>query len=782
MSKQFNGVINEDIRDSVPDWKPYDQPKAAEGTPNVLYIVWDDVGFSAFEAFGGPIEAPTMDRIAKKGLRYTQFHTTALCSPSRAAMLTGRNHTTVGMACIGEATQGFPNANGHIPFETATIAEVLLEQGYNTYMLGKWHLCPEDEMNLASTKRNWPTGRGFERYYGFLGGETSQWNPDLIYDNHPVEQPYLPEEGYHFSTDIADRAIGFIADAKQIAPEKPFFMYYCPGIAHAPHHSPKEWADKYKGKFDQGYEKLREETLARQKKMGIVPKDTELSPMNPLADATSADGKPWSPLDVVRPWDSLSDDEKKLFVRMAEVYAGAVSHTDYEMGRVLDYLEQIGQLDNTIIVAISDNGASGEGGPNGSVNENKFFNSVMDSMEENLKYLDVLGGPETYNHYCTGWAMAFNTPFKLWKRYAWNGGICDPLIISWPKGIKAQGEIRDQYCHVNDLTPTVYDMLGLEPPDEINGYTQWPMEGDILSYSFEDAAAPTQKETQYYTMLGSRGIWNKGWKANTVHPTIANWSNFDKDKWELYHVDEDRSEVRELSEKHPEKLEALIRLWYHEAGKYNGFPLDDRSAVEVLTTPRPQLSPPRDRYIYYPGTSEVPEGAAVNVRNRSFKIAANVNVSSNGDKTEGVIFSHGGLFGGHSLFIKDRKLHYVYNWLGVNEQAVVSDVEIPSGDCVLGVSFEKTGNDAQHSAMGTLSLFINEKKVDQAEIKTQPGKFMLAGEGLNIGKDPGSPVSKTAYPAPFEFTGGTISEVIVDVSGEHYVDLELEALGMMKRD
>jgi arylsulfatase len=781
MAKKFNGVINEDIRDSVPDWGPFEQPKVPEGAPNVLYIVWDDVGFSAFEPFGGPIETPAMQRIAEKGLRFTQFHTTALCSPTRAAMLTGRNHTTVGMACIGEATTGFPNSNGHIPFETATIAEVLVEQGYNTYMLGKWHLCPEDEMNLASTKRNWPVGRGFERYYGFLGGETSQWNPDLIYDNHPVEQPYSPEEGYHFSTDIADKAIGFIADAKQIAPNKPFFMYFCPGVAHAPHHVSKEWADKYKGKFDQGYEKLREETLARQKEMGIVPADTELSPMNPLADATSADGKPWAPLDVVRPWDSLDDDEQRLFIRMAEVYAGMVSHTDYEIGRILDYLEQTGQLDNTIIVAISDNGASGEGGPNGSVNENKFFNSIPDTMEENLKYLDVLGGPETYNHYCTGWAMAFNTPFKLWKRYAWNGGICDPLIIAWPRGIKAQGEIRDQYCHVTDVTPTIYDMLGIELPDEVKGYTQWSLEGTSLTYSFEQADAPAQKETQYYTMLGSRGIWHKGWKANTVHPTIANWGNFNQDKWALYNVAEDRSEVHDLSEQYPEKLEALKTLWYHEAGKYQGFPLEDRSPVEVLTTPRPQLSPPRDRYIYTPGTSEVPESAAVNVRNRSYKIAANVKVSSNGAKTEGVIFSHGSLFGGHSLFIKDHKLHYVYNWLGETDQVIVSDAEIPAGDCVLGVSFDKTGNDAQHSATGTLSLYINDLKVDEAEIKTQPGKFMLGGEGLNIGKDPGSPVTNM-YTSPFAFTGGTISEVIVDVSGEQYIDLELEAIGMMKRE
>lgn len=780
MVKRFAGVVNEDIRNSVPDWAPYEQPKPPEGSPNVVYVVWDDVGFSAFSTFGGPIETPTMDRIAAQGLRYTQFHTTALCSPSRAAMLTGRNHTTVGMACIGEATTGFPNSNGHIPFETATIAEVLVEKGYNTYMLGKWHLCPEDEMNLASTKRNWPLGRGFERYYGFLGGETSQWHPDLVYDNHPVEQPYQPEDGYHFSTDITDKAIEFIADAKQIAPDKPFFMYFCPGVAHAPHHVAPEWSDRYQGRFDHGYEKVREETLARQKEMGIVSADTQLSPMNPLAAATSADGIPWSPLDVVRPWDSLDGDEKRLLARMGEVYAGMVSHTDAEIGRLVDYLEQIGELDNTIIVVISDNGASGEGGPNGSVNENKFFNGVADSMEENLKYLDVLGGPETYNHYATGWAMAFNTPFKLWKRYAWNGGISDPFIISWPAGIEAKGEIRHQYSHVTDVTPTVYELLGIELPDEVKGYTQWALEGTSMAYSFTDADAPTQKETQFYSMLGSRGIYYKGWKANTVHPTIANWGKYPQDQWSLYHVDEDRSEINDLAETHPEKLEELKALWYHEAGKYQAFPLEDRGPVEVLTTPRPQLAPPRDRYVYRPGTSEVPEGAAVNVRNRSFKIAAAVNVESS--DAQGVLFSHGGRFGGHSLFIKGGKLHYVYNWLGDLEQEVISGVDVPNGDCVLGVVFEKDGNDAQHSAIGTATLYVNDAPAGDLSIKTQPGKFMLGGEGLNIGKDPGGSVAKTVYEAPFGFTGGSIKEVIVDVSGNPYVDLELEALAMMKRD
>ncbi len=780
MAKRFSGVVNEDIRDSVPDWGPYEQPKPPDGAPNVLYIVWDDVGFSALSSFGGPVESPTMDRIAGQGLRYTQFHTTALCSPSRAAMLTGRNHTTVGMACIGEATTGFPNSNGHIPFETATIAEVLVERGYNTYMLGKWHLCPEDEMNLASTKRNWPLGRGFERYYGFLGGETSQWHPDIVYDNHPVDQPTLPEDGYHFSTDIADKAIEFISDAKQIAPDKPFFMYYCPGVAHAPHHVAPEWADRYKGRFDNGYEQVREETLARQKEMGIVPADTVLSEMSPLADATGPDGEPWSPLDVVRPWDSLDEAERQLFARMGEVYAGMVTHTDHEIGRVIDYLEQVGELDNTIIVVISDNGASGEGGPNGSVNENKFFNGIADTMEENLKYLDVLGGPETYNHYSTGWAMAFNTPYKLWKRYAWNGGICDPFIMSWPDGIEARGDVRHQYCHVTDVTPTIYELLDLDLPDEVKGYTQWPLEGTSMAYSLADASAPTRKETQFYSMLGSRGIYHQGWKANTIHPTIANWGQFSKDEWALYHVDEDRSEVNDLAGDHPDKLEQLKALWHYEAGKYQGFPLEDRSAVEVLTTPRPQLSPPRDRYIYRPGTSEVPEGAAVNVRNRSYKIAAEVTVES--AAAEGVLFSHGGRFGGHALFVKDGRLHYVYNWLGEVEQEIVSDIKVPAGPGVLGVAFDKEGNDAQHSATGSATLFINDQPVGGAGIRTQPGKFMLGGEGLNVGKDPGAPVCASAYAAPFPFVGGTIREVIIDVSGEPYVDLELEAQAMMSRD
>ena len=422
----------------------------------MIYVVLDDVGFSAMSCYGGPIATPNIDKIAADGVRYTQWHTTALCSPTRSCLLTGRNHTRNSMACITEGASGFPNASGTIPPENGMLPEILGERGWNTYMVGKWHLCPTVEMNLASTRRNWPTGRGFERFYGFLGAETSQWFPELVYDNHPVDQPKTPDEGYHFGEDITDKAIEFIMDAKAVAPEKPFFLYYAPGAAHAPHHAPKEWIDRYAGQFDMGYEAMREATLARQKAMGLVPADTELPPINPIGTAatrTGPDGKPFPAMDTTRPWDSLSDEEKRLFARMAEVYAGFLSHADHQVGRLLDYLEMTGQRENTMIIVVSDNGASGEGGPDGSVNEMLFMNGIPDDIDANLAMLDELGGPKTYNHYPNGWAMAFNTPFKMWKRYEFNGGTSDPCIISWPAGMTAKGEIRTQYHHAIDLVP-----------------------------------------------------------------------------------------------------------------------------------------------------------------------------------------------------------------------------------------------------------------------------------------------------------------------------------------
>ena len=647
-------------------------------------------------------------------------------------------------------------------------------------MLGKWHLVAADEMNMASTKRNWPVGRGFERYYGFLGGETNQWYPDLIYDNHPVEQPSLPEEGYHLTVDLTDKAIEFIKDAKTIAPDKPFFMYFCPGATHAPHHAPKEWIERYKGKFDMGYEAYREVVFENQKKMGIMPQDAVLSPLNPYAEESSVDGKAWPPLDVVRPWDSLSEDEKALFRRMAEVYAGFLSHADHEIGRLLDYLEESGQLENTIVVLVSDNGASGEGGPNGSVNENKFFNGIPDTMEENLQYLDQLGSTATYNHYPVGWAWAFNTPFKMWKRYNFEGGVADAMVISWPDGIKARGEVRDQFCHATDIVPTMYDCLGVELPEEVKGFHQIPLEGVSIRSTFESADVPTPKETGFFSMLGSRAIWHKGWKAVSVHPTIAGWGHFDEDRWELYDTEKDRTEMNDLAAENPAKVQEMISLWFHAAGLYNGLPLLDKTAVEVLADPnRPQVAPPRDKYIYYPGVAEVPETAAVNIRNRSYAIAVETTVES--EDASGVLFSHGARFGGHSLYIKDRKLKYVYNFVGSNEQIVESTKEIPTGNVIFGASFEKEGDSMPTT--GTLSLFIDDEKVGEGKIMTQPGNFSLVGEGLNVGKDGGEPVtSDYSGSHPYAFTGGTIKEAIVDVSGDQYIDLEMEALAMMKRE
>ncbi|PXA71714.1 arylsulfatase [Cryobacterium arcticum] len=784
MPAPFTGSINVDIRDSEPDWAPFEPPKAKAGSPNVVYIVLDDVGFSAMSSYGGPIQTPNIDRVADAGVRYTQWHTTALCSPTRSCLLTGRNHTRNSMACITEAAIGFPNASGTIPPENGMLSEILGELGWNTYMVGKWHLCPDDEMNVASTRRNWPSGRGFERWYGFLGAETNQWYPDLVHDNHPVDQPELPENGYHFSVDITDKAIEFIKDAKVIAPEKPFFLYYAPGAAHAPHHAPKEWADKYKGQFDQGYEAIREETLARQKTLGIVPADTELPPMNPLGtpDTRSGpDGQPFPLMDMTRPWDSLTADEQHLFSRMAEVYAGFLSHADHQIGRLLDYLDELGERDNTMVIVVSDNGASGEGGPNGSVNEMKFVNGVPDEMADNLRMLDELGGPATYNHYPNGWAMAFNTPFKMWKRYEFNGGTCDPCIMSWPAGIPARGELRGQYHHAVDIVPTILDVLGVEPPERIKGHVQSRFDGVSMRYGFTDAEAPTTRRTQFYSMLGSRAIWHDGWKAITTHPTLSGWSHFNDDEWELYHTDVDRGELHNLAAEHPDKVRELVNLWFAEAGANQAFPLDDRSAFEIFVTPRPVLSPPRSRYVYYPHTSEVPESQAVNTRNRSFVIGALVDMPTAG--AEGVLFAQGSRFGGHALYVQDNRLHYVNNFVGLMEQKIDADTDLPQGEnLLLSASFEKDGEDPPHVSTGILTLYYGDKAVGSARIKTQPGKFSIAGEGLNVGRDGGEAVTGYSGTAPWPFTGGTIRRVAVDVSGEPYVDLEREAQAMLMRE
>jgi arylsulfatase A-like enzyme len=781
--REFNGRIELDIRDSEPDWGPYAAPTAPPDAPNVLYLVWDDTGIATWDCFGGLVEMPAMSRIAERGVRLTQFHTTALCSPTRASLLTGRNATTVGMATIEEFTDGFPNCNGRIPNDTALLSEVLAEQGYNTYCVGKWHLTPLEESNLAATKRHWPLSRGFERFYGFMGGETDQWYPELVYDNHPVAPPGTPEDGYHLSKDLADKTIEFIRDAKVIAPDKPWFNYLCPGAGHAPHHVFKEWADKYAGRFDMGYEAYREIVLENQKELGIVPQDTELSPVNPYLDVTGPSGETWPYQDTVRPWTTLDDEEKRLFSRMAEVFAGFLSYTDAQIGRILDYLEESGQLDNTVIVVISDNGASGEGGPNGSVNEVKFFNGYIDTVEESLRFYDQLGGPETYNHYPIGWAMAFNTPYKLFKRYASHeGGIADTAIISWPNGIDAHGEVRDNYVNVCDVTPTIYDLLGITPPDEVGGIAQKPLDGVSFKAALADSSADTGKDTQFYAMLGTRGIWHDGWFANTVHAASpAGWSHFDDDRWELFHIEADRSQCHDLAAERPEKLEELKALWFSEAAKYNGLPLADLNLLETLTRWRPYLSADRKTFTYYPGTAEVGIGAAVEIRGQSFSILAELTVDSAG--AQGVLFKQGAGHGGHVLFVQGARLQYIYNFMGEDEQRVSAPDPIPLGDHVFGVRYEKTGTvEGSHTPLGDVSLHIDGDTVATLSgVRAHPGTFGLAGGGIAVGRNSGQAIS-SAYAAPYAFTGGTIEKVVVDISGTPYRDAARELAQAFSKD
>lgn len=773
-TSNFKGKISLDVRDSEADWSAFTPKTAPEGAPNILFILYDDTGLGAWSPYGGRINMPTMDKLAANGLTYTQWHTTALCSPTRSTLQTGRNHHLNGMAAITETADGFPGSNGRMGPEVVPFSKILQDNGWSTFWVGKNHNVPEQDVASGGSKKQWPLQMGWDRFYGFIGGETNNWYPDLIEDNHFIEQEYGPEDGYHLSKDLADNALRMLRDQQATNPSKPWYLWFNPGANHAPHHAPKDYIAKYKGKFDDGYDAYRKWVVERMIKKGILPEGTQNTPMNPMREDMAA------AIDNVRPWDSLNDDEKKLFARMAEVYAGFSEYTDAQVGRIVDYLEESGQLENTIIIYAADNGASGEGTPNGSVNENKFFNGYPDELEENMKYLDKLGGPDTYNHFPTGWAAAFSAPFKMFKRYSqYAGGTNDPLVISWPKGIKAKGEIRHQYHHSVDIVPTLLELCGLEMPDTYNGVKQVPLSGVSMAYTFDaEPNAPTKKKVQYYSMLGSRGIWKDGWKAAAIHAPLSGKGNFDKDDWELYHVDEDRSEAVNLADKHPEKLQELIDAWFEEAEKNNVLPLDDRSAAEILTIDRPSQEPKRDRYIYYPNTAPVPEGVAVNVRGRSFKILANVEVNAS---SSGVIFAHGSRFGGHSLFIKGGKLYYTYNFLGISpEQSFVSSIKVPSGKHTLGMEFIREDKGEYGSSVGTMKLYIDEKVVAEGPMKTQPAKFTLSGDGLCIGYDSGDPVSQL-YPKESEFRNGKIDFVGVTVEGKPYRDLEAEAKRVLMR-
>jgi arylsulfatase len=688
-------------------------------------------------------------------------------------LLTGRNHHLNGMASITETADGFPGANGRLPDQVTTIGQVLQDNGWSTFWIGKDHNVPETDIAPGGSRSEWPTQQGFDRFYGFLGGETNQWYPDLVEDNHPIEAPYGPEEGYHLSKDLADQAIQMLRDQNATNPSKPWYLWFNPGANHAPHHAPKEYIAKYEGKFDDGYDAYRTWVVERMVEKGILPAGTAMTELNPMPEDQA------NPADYVRPWDSLNDKEKKLFSRMAEVYAGFSEYTDAQIGRIIDYLEQSKQLDNTIVIYAADNGASGEGTPNGSVNENKFFNGYPDDLEENLKYLDVLGGPETYNHFPTGWAAAFSAPFKMFKRYSqYAGGTNDPLVISWPAGIKARGEVRHQYHHSVDIVPTILEVLGLEMPAVYHGVEQYPLSGVSMAYTFDaEPDAPTRKEVQYFAMLGTRGIWKDGWKASAVHAPINGKGHFDQDEWELYHVAEDRSESKNLAKEQPEKLKELIDAWFDEAKKNNVLPLDDRTPVELLSIERPSQEPVRDRYLYYPDTAPVPESVAANVRGRSYKILANVEITDR--NASGVIFAHGSRFGGHSLFIKNRKLYYVYNFLGIKpEQVFVSSVTLKPGKYTLGMEFTREGSGEHGESLGTTKLYVDDKVVAEGPMRTQPAGFTLSGDGLCIGYDSGDAVSEL-YETPGRLEGATIQGVGVTVEGTPYIDLEAEAKRMM---
>ena len=773
--KTFKGVIKLDVRDSKPDWTPYTPARAPEGAPNVLFILYDDTGLAAWSPFGGRINMPTLQKLADQGLMYSQWHTTALCSPSRSTMLTGRNHHLNGMAAITEAASGFPGSNCRLPAECATVGQILQDGGYSTFWIGKNHNVAEQDVASGATRAQWPLQRGFDRYYGFLGGETNQWYPDLVEDNRFVDQPYSPEEGYHLSKDLADHAIGMIRDQKASNPSRPWYMWFCPGANHAPHHAPKDYIEKYKGKFDDGYEAYREWVLPRMVAKGILPEGTQLTPINPLPEDVS------NPADLVKPWNTLSADEKKLFSRLAEVYAGFSEYTDAQAGRIIDYLEKSGQLDNTLVIYAADNGASGEGSPTGSVNENKFFNGYPDELSENLKLIDVLGGPDTYEHYPTGWAVAFSAPFKMFKRYSqYAGGTCDPLVISWPKGIKAKGEVRHQYHHSTDIVPTILDVCGFEMPKVYKGVEQYPISGISMRYTFTAKPdGPTQKKRQYYCMLGTRGLWENGWKAVAMHAPLTGKGHFDTDKWELYNVDADRSESKDLSKANPEKLQALIKAWFEEADKNLVLPLDDRTALEQLNIERPSEEPARERYLYYPGTAPVPEGVAVNTRGRSYKILADVEITD--PNCSGVIFAHGSRFGGHTLFIKNKKLFYVYNFLGIKPEQQFVSPELKPGKYTLGMEFNRETAGKYHESTGKTKLYVNDKVVAEGPMRTQPGKFTLSGDGLCIGRDSGDAVSQE-YKSPGEFKGGTILVVGVTVEKRQYLDLEKMAAAALAID
>jgi arylsulfatase A-like enzyme len=745
---RFGGVVGRYRSESQPWWPPAVSPP--RDAPNVVIVLLDDVGFAQLGCFGSDIETPHIDQLASRGLRYTNFHTTALCSPTRACVLTGRNHHSVGMGRITDLATGFPGYHARIGKEHGFLPEILGPHGYATYAVGKWHLTPDEEQHLGAPRTRWPLGRGFERFYGFFGGETSQFAPALYADNHRVAPPRSWDDGYHLTEDLADRAIEFLTDLRHADPEKRFLLYFCSGACHAPHQAPQAWIDHYRGHFSAGWDAWREATLDRQIAGGVLPPGTALSP------------RP----DWVPAWDSLPADQQQVFARFQECFAAYLSHTDDQIGRLLAFVDELDDLDNTIVLVLSDNGASSEGGATGSVNDTRPWNLADRPVDEAIARIGELGGPRLHNNYPWGWTIAGNTPFRRWKREVHEGGVADPLIVSWPRVIEEHGGVRRHYVHAIDLAPTILDAAGIEPPATISGVVQTPIEGVSFAATLQNGDAPSRHTTQYYEMFGCRAIYHEGWKAVVYHPIFDSRVSYDDDPGELYHVDEDVAECHDLAAAEPARLAELIDRWWVEAGAHNVLPLDNAPFGRIFGDERPYHRP-RRRYVYYPYGGPVTEDAAVNVRNRSHTITADVQIPDR--PVEGMLLAQGSIFGGYALYVRDRRLHYAHNFVGLAEYRVTSAADVPTGDHLLAFRFDKT---AEHEGVGTLLI-------DGAEVGTvpiprfTPTRFSITGDGLCCGFHWGMPIVDD-YRAPFRFTG-TLRRVVVEVDGVPFVDPAAEA-------
>jgi arylsulfatase A-like enzyme len=740
---KYPGKVPLDARDAkFPPIKPLRPP---EGAPNVVVILLDDIGFGAPSTFGGGVNMPVLDSLAKQGLRYTQFHTAALCSPTREALLTGHNHHSIGMGAITELATSAPGYNSIRPNQVATVAEILKLNGYNTAAFGKMHQTPAWEVSASGPFTRWPVGEGFEKFYGFLGGETNQWAPMVFEGTTRIEPPHTP--GYNFMTDMTDQAIAWLRFQHTMTPDKPFFIYFAPGALHAPHHTPKEWIDKYKGKFDEGWDKYREDTLARQKQSGLVPQNTQLAP--------------WPP--SVKHWNDLSADDKTAAERLMENYAGFGEYCDHEIGRLFDALKEAGVSDNTLIVYIAgDNGMSAEGGLAGTLNEMTAFNGVPDTAANIVAHADEIGGPNSFPHIPVGWALAGDTPFQWTKQVASHyGGTRNGMVIVWPAHINEAGGIRSQWHHVIDVTPTILEAVKLPQPKSVDGIKQKPIEGFSMVYTFADAKAPTRHRTQYFEMFGNRGIYHDGWTAVTQHSipwdVAGTPPKFSEDKWELYNTNDDFSQAQDLASKYPDKLKELQQLFLAEAEKYNVLPLDDRRVERFVPTlaGRPSLMWGRTSVTLYPGMVGMMENATLDVKNRSHTITANIEVPQGGG--DGVIIAQGGRFGGWTLYIKGGKLKYCYNYLNQERYTVESTNSLPPGKAVVKLDFKYDGGGVGKG--GTATLYVNDQNVGESRIeKTQP--YVFSGEGEDVGEDLETPVTEDYKEGDNKFTG-TIDKVTI---------------------